>query len=117
MQYPVSATQKRKLKLYPKIVNPKVIKVLSQWRKIHASRGVRRGMRVIPLHRKETREIKDRWDHSCTRLVLVDIKYHHLYYFVCKTLTVDVNTTSEIGYLKLHDGMEKKDTRRLRMEV
>ena len=39
------------------------------------------------------------------------------YYFVCKTLTLDVNTTSEIGYLKLHDGMEKKDTRRLRMEV
>ena len=38
-------------------------------------------------------------------------------FFVCKTLTLDVNTTSEIGYLKLHDGMEKKDTRRLRMEV
>ena len=74
-------------------------------------------MRAIPLHRKETSEIKDRWDHSCTRLVLVDIKYHHLYYFVCKTWTLDVNTTSEIGYLKLHDGMEKKDTRRLRMEV
>ena len=73
-------------------------------------------MRAIPLHRKETREVKDRWDHSRTRLVLVDIKYHHRYYFVCEELT-DVNTTSEIGYLKLHDWMEKKDTRRLRMEV
>ena len=42
MQYPVSATQKRKLKLYPKIVNPKVIKVLSQWGKL-MRRGEYRG--------------------------------------------------------------------------
>ena len=97
MQYPVSATQKRKLKLYPKIVNPKVIKVLSQWGNSCVEVSTE-GMRAIPLHRKETREIKDRWDHCCTRLVLVDIKYHHLYYFVCKTLTLDVNTTSEIGF-------------------
>ena len=34
---------------------------------------------MIPLHWKETREAKDWWDHFCTRLVLVDFKYHHLY--------------------------------------
>ena len=39
-------------------------------------------MRAISLDRKEFREVKDRWDHSCTRLVLVDFVYYRLHYFV-----------------------------------
>ena len=60
-------------------------------------------MRAIPLHWKETREAEDRWDHSGTRLVLVDFKYHHLYYFVCEKLTPDINAALRNGYLKLRD--------------
>ena len=58
---------------------------------------------MIPLHWKETRETKDRWDHFCTRLVLVDFKYHHLYHFVCEELTPDINAASRNSYLKLRD--------------
>ena len=57
-------------------------------------------MRAISLHRKETREVKDRWDHSCTCLVLVDFIYHHLHYFVCEKLTLDINTASGVDYKK-----------------
>ena len=57
-------------------------------------------MRAISLHRKESREVKDRWDHSCTRLVLVDFIYHRLHYIVCEKLTLDINTATGIGYLK-----------------
>ena len=65
---------------------------------------------------RETREIKDRWGHSCTRLVLVDIKYHHLYYFCVQNVDCGrqyyfgdwlfevTRWNGEEGYAEIKDG-------------